>query len=802
MNRFQLYEKTPAEKFEDAHLLGNGALGASVYGGVPYEKLLINHDTLWSGQEQLKVHPGTRAHFNEARELILDGRLKEANNLINDEMLGYWSECYLPLGELHVTLGQTDDWRSMKLRKVLQNDMPYENYSRILSLNDAIERIEYDQGGVHYLRECFVSHPDDVVALRLSATGGKFGFALAIDSKLRYETRIDGASVAIAGRAPDRTEPYDPITEPKVGYLEDAVSDSIRFAAFAEVVETDGQLLRSPYRLYVQDASYAVILLSAGTNYAGYQVRRDRDAAKVLARCEGTVRKAAARGWEAIRAAHVEDYQRLFNRVDVDFGESVTGLAPTSMRLSFASTSIDDPDVSALALQVTRYLTIAASRPGSQAMNLQGIWNADIVPPWASNYTTNINVQMNYWATEVLNLSECHEPKIDLVRELADSGREAANALYGMEGWVTHHNTDLFRMATIAGEDAAWCWWPFGGVWMAQHLWQHWLYTGDEAFLRQTVYPVLRGAVQFVLDYLAEDRDGYLVTPPSTSPENKFLLPGYSFSQLLGEVSPGNRFSPNQEQVCAVCRASTMDLALTRELFGNFAQAVGKLGLSDELVAKAQVALTKLYPFQIGRHGQLQEWDQDFEECTPGMGHMSHLVTVYPTAVITARNNPALFAAAEKSFQRRRQHGGLKHAWPGAWALCLAARFRDAEACAEITNSVAGHMAASGLMEGMKQIDAIMGWGAGIAEMLLQSHDGAIELLPALPMLWQRGSIRGMRARGGVTVDIAWEGNRLSEAMLTADRDGVYPVRSGAREVTMKLTAGQPVRLNGALQPQ
>jgi len=800
MQQYRLSETTPASCFGDAHLLGNGSLGVSVFGGVPYEKLLINHDTLWTGQERNKAYPGTQRYMEKARKLILAGKLKEANNLVNDEMLGNWSESFEPLGYLHLTIGQTDDWRSMKLRKLLSNDVPVSQYQRTLSLHNAVETIEYDQGGVHYKREYFSSFPDQVVAMRLSVEGGRLHFALAMDAPIRHEEIVLPDGMAITGRAPDRVEPYGPITEPYTAYLEDDVSDSIRFAASARIVETDGRLLTSPFRMYVEDASYAVILLSASTNYAGYQQKRNKDPNAILTTCQKTIDMALQKGYDALKRRHVEDYSALYNRVDVAIGEPVADHMPTSQRLSMLPGTIDDPSFSGLVLQYARYLTIAGSRPGSQALNLQGIWNPEVVPPWASNYTTNINVQMNYWSTEILGLAECHLPLMDLVKELAHSGQSAARELYGMDGWVAHHNTDLFRMATIAGDDAAWCWWPFGGIWLCQHLWEHYLFSLDQKFLGDVIYPIFKGAVAFLLDFLFEDEEGHLVTAPSTSPENKFILPGFDFRDEVANITAQNRFSPNQAQICAVSKASTADLTMTREIFLHFKETVETLGMDDGFLPRIQDAMEKLHPFKIGKHGQLQEWEQDFEECTPGMGHMSHLYGVYPAAVITRNGSVDLFAAAEKSFLRRVMHGGLKNGWPGSWALALAARFGQNMVCALTNNSIAERLSANLLTKGHMQIDSIFGWAAGIAEMLIQSHDGCIELLPTLAPMWQKGFIKGIRARGGLEVYMKWDRYQLESAEFMAISSGTYVIRYRENTIEVNLSAGQFLRVDGDLK--
>lgn len=799
MNKYKLFEIEPAKIFEDAHLLGNGSLGASVYGGVPCEQILINCDTLWSGQEKSKINEGTREHLELARTLMLEDRLKEANNLINDEMLGYWSEAYQPLGSLYITLGHTEDLRSMKQTRTLLNESPYESYSRILSLDEAVERIEYEQKGVHYTREFFVSHEESVVAVKLTAKGGPLEFSMGMDSPLRHEAHILGDTVAVTGRAPDRVECYLATYSPKVVYMKDEQSDAVRFAAAARVINTDGKLYHDEFRLFVSGATYAVILLSADTNYAGYKLRRDRNVLKVLEKCINTVHQAATKTYDMLQQAHISDYQKLYGRFSLDLGDAITEALPTSQRLKISS-SIDDPSIPALAVQYSRYLLIAFSRPGSQAGNLQGIWNPEIRPPWACNYTTNINVQMNYWGAEQLALSECHLPLSDLVRELADSGREAAKELYNMHGWVAHHNTDLWRMATLAGEDAAWAWWAFGGIWLCQHLWQHYEFTRDLDYLLDTVYPVIKGAVEFVLDFVIADRDGTLVTAPSTSPENKFFLPGGSIKEALASVSAWNRFSSNQNNICAVCKASTMDLAMIREVLGNFKKASELLKMENEFDEKINETLAMLKPFQIGRHGQLQEWDEDFEECTPGMGHVSHLYSVYPAAVINATETPELFDAAHKSLIRRSQHGGMKQHWPGSWGICLYARFRDGVICNQINSSIGDGLSANLLTKNSWQMDCIMGWGAGVAEMLLQSQEGFLSLLPALAPSWMKGSVKGICARGGFTIDLEWEQGRLSRATISSQKGGRCMVRYNNLEADIAIPAGCIVTLDGALK--
>jgi alpha-L-fucosidase 2 len=795
---YYLLEDTPAEDFGDAHLLGNGRLGASVFGCFPYESVLINHDTLWSGQEREKVNPGTFAHFNEARQMVMEGKLREANTLINDKMLGYWSESYMPLGSLHLTFGQVNDQRGLpQRRRLLGEEGKPEDYKRQLSLSEAVERITYRIGDGFFSREMFVSGVDDVLVIRLSGPPGRLDFSMAMDSPLRHEQFTGPGRAAITGRAPDRVEPYEPHFEPRVVYRPDAESDSLRFACTAVIAGHDGVLSCDAMRTYVYGASEAVIIVSAATNYEGYMKKRKPDVQPVADRCTAVLERAAARGYRALMEDHIKDYRSWYGRMGIDLGPELTGALPTSQRLERYK-SIEDVSLQALALQYARYLLISFSRPGTQAGNLQGIWNPSLQPAWASNYTTNINVQMNYWGAEILALGDCHLPLVDLVKECALSGRTAAKALYGAGGWVTHHNTDLWRMTTLAGENSSWSWWPFGGVWLCSHLWQHYEYSLDRAYLRE-VLPVLKGAAEFIADFVVKGEDGYYYTPPSTSPENKFFYRDDTIRKVLAEVTAENRFSESRDDVSAVCRISAMDIALITELLENLTKAVSVLGCEQELDPRIPEILKNLYPFKIGRFGQLQEWDRDYEECTPGMGHVSHLYPVYPAGIISSVERTELFKAAYASFLRRIQHGAAQGGhWPGAWAVSLAARFFDANTCSSLLRTMPNNLGANMLTGRTYQIDAIMGWAAGIAEILIQSHEGVIHILPALPVSWRNGRVRGLRARGGYTVDIAWKDGLLTEGLIHSETvSGPCKIRYGDTYAEVELRAGASAAFDG-----
>ena len=749
-----LYEREPAQRFDDAHLLGNGRLGASVYGGVPFEEILINDDTLWSGSESYRVNEEYYDYLKQAQALALKGEVKKAYELINDHMEGSWSQAYMPLGSALICVGQKDARRNMPFKHVLHPEVS--DYRRTLDLDTATETVTYHIGDVSYKREYFVSKPRELIYVRLSAEGGPLDFSVTLDSPLKHSVKVEDGQVTLSGIAPDFAEPsYNPV-RPTLIYYEEDQSDALRFAARARIISTDGNVSFDRDRFYVAGASYAVLMIAAGTNYAGFEKPRDRDVNSVIERLNEQLNAAA--GWPEALHEHIEDYRALYSRVTLDLGEEISGSQPTSTRFKMNAEGVFDPSVAALAAQYARYLLISGSRPGTQAENLQGIWNDRIAPPWSSNYTTNINVQMNYWPAELFALSECHEPMFDLVRECAESGKRAARDYYHLDGWVAHHNVDLWRMCVPACEDASFFFWPFGGAWMCQHLWTHYEYTLDETFLKEVAYPVIREAARFMLGYLCEDEDGrHLTIAPSTSPENKFIAPGSTYRDVIADVNPENRFSADKQEISAVSKGSCMDMTIIRELFYNTLHAEEILGIDhDALSLEMQEALPRLSPYKIGKTGALQEWFWDYEECTPGMGHMSHLYSVYPANIINERDFPEEYRAAYVSLMRRRAHGGLTIQWPGAWALCLAARFYDRVTCTSLLASMTESFTSNLLVKDYIQIDAIFGFAAGIGEMLLQSHRGFIELLPTPAYGWVNGSFSGLRARGGFECALTW----------------------------------------------
>ncbi len=778
---YYLYEQKPAEAFWDAHYLGNGRLGLSVMGRIPREEIFINEDTLWSGSESFAERPDFYEKLMEVRRLSLSGQVKEANNIINDEMAGRWQETYLPMASLHIMTGMPDNTRNMALKNIIEQKPAADaDYSRILDLETAVETVSWDANGIRYTRSCFVSHPADCALIRFFASSDNdpkpLCFALDLESVLKSESRVTENAFLLTGIAPDHCEPgYTPVT-PAAFYGPEEASKALRFAAAASILSTDGTVLTDGQRIYVNHASHACIALQAKTNYAGFGIPRDNRTESLARSVLGDLARMKDRmvreDFEALLSEHIEDYRSLYGRVEIDLGKALTGSLPTSKRMECCARGCDDPALYALYLQYSRYLTIAGSRPGSQPANLQGIWNDQPAPPWCSNYTTNINVEMNYWPAEPLALPECHLPLMEMLKELRIAGRKTAEHYYHLGGWTAHHNVDLWRGSEPACEDAAWSWWPFGGAWMCQHIWTHYEYTGDLDFLRE-MYPVLREQAEFMLGFLTENAEGFLVTAPSISPENRFLTgSAEETASLAEEIASGSRCSPNHPSISAVTTACTMDMSILRELFANVCRADELLNMGDkDFTEKLKEAGRRFPPYKTGKYGQLLEWQEDYEECSPGMVHISHMYPVYPGSLISEKT-PGLFEAARRSLERRQLHAAESGGWPAAWRICLEARFGNALECGHLIKSMGKGFGCGMLTKNTQQIDAIFGLGAGIAEMLLQSQNGVIRLLPAIPADWQEGCLKGMKARGGYTVDLAWKESHLTEGFITASQSG------------------------------
>jgi alpha-L-fucosidase 2 len=740
------YDK-PAAVWEDALPVGNGRLGAMIFGGVKEERIQLNEETYWSGGPYSTVVKGGHEALPEIQKLIFEGKPIEAHKLFGRKLMGYPVEQqkYQSLANLHL---------------FYENEEKVENYKRWLDLGNGISGVQYEIDGVQFTREVIASAVDQTIAVRITASEeGKINFETELrgvrnSSHSNYATdyfRMDAEGndeLILRGKSAD--------------YL--SIEGKLRFEARLKVKADGGSTTIERTRIKVENANSVTLYFVAATNFVNYKDVSGDEKQKVRNDLELLNRK----NYASVKEAAVNDYRQFFDRVKLDLPITEDSYLPTDMRMKKAS---PDPQMAALTYQFGRYLLISSSRVGTQPANLQGIWNKDMNPSWDAKYTTNINTEMNYWGVESANLSELSEPLFTMIKELTDQGSQVAKEHYGASGWVFHQNTDLWRVAAPM-DGPTWGTFTVGGAWLVTHMWEHYLYTKDEAFLKE-MYPIIKGSVDFFMDFLVEHPNGeWLVTNPSNSPENPPKGPGYEY--FYDEVTGMYYFT-------TIAAGATMDMQILKDLFSYYTTAANLLQIDEDYAAKVTIARNRLVPSQIGKSGNLQEWADDLEQLEDKHRHFSHMYGLYPGNVLSAKHTPELVGGI-KAVLEQRGDGGT--GFSRAWKTALWARLSDGERAYSIYKGYLEEQCYMSLFAKCftpLQVDGSLGMTAAITEMLVQSHEDEIVLLPALPVEWEKGSFNGVRVRGGFELNYTWEDDKVTAISVKSNAGSLCRINTGSQ---------------------
>ena len=741
----RLWYGKPATKWTEALPVGNGRLGAMIFGGVENDRIQFNEETLWTGSPNDYAHKGASKYLGQIRQLLADGKQKEAETLAMDQFMS------VPLKQMAYQA-----FGDLKLH--FPGQAGFTDYLRELDLQNALCRITYKSNGIDYTREYLSSNPDQVIAIRLTASKEKsLNFSMELDALHEAKTmQASGKGMTLKVQVKD-------------GALRGVASLTIT---------TDGKVAANGEQLTISDAKSATIYLSAATNYVNYQDVSGNPDQKTTQ----TLSKVANKNYQQVKSSHIANYQKLFNRFDVQFSENERTKLPTNERIVAFSKEANDPQLLALYIQYGRYLMISSSRPGTQPANLQGIWNDSLTPPWDGKWTVNINTEMNYWPVELTNIDECQEPLYKMIAECAETGKIVAKEHYDATGWVLHHNTDIWRGSAPINHSNHGIW-VSGGAWLSRHMWEHYLFTLDKKFLGETAYPLMKGAAEFFTQFLTKDpKTGYLISTPSNSPENGGLVAG-----------------------------PTMDHQIIRALFRSCIEASEILGTDAQFASKLKVMLPQIAPNQIGRLGQLQEWMEDKDSPTDKHRHVSHLWGVFPGNEINWQQTPEMMKAARQSLIYRGDDGT---GWSLAWKINFWARFLDGNHAysmvkllfrpVQIENTVytGGGGSYTNLFDAHPpfQIDGNFGAPAGMIEMLVQSHLNEIALLPALPDALPTGKIRGVCARGGFELTFNWDGGKLKQLQVLSKAGQKCKLHYGEKVIEISTVKGKTYSFDGELK--